>query len=46
MAGYCWMHGYHVSMAHNSATCDFPAKGHQKDATRTKGESTKNKPDE
>jgi hypothetical protein len=24
--GYCWMHGYHVSMAHNSATCNFPAK--------------------
>ncbi len=46
--GYCWMHGYHVSTAHNSATCNFPAKGHQKDATRadTKGGSTKNKPNE
>jgi hypothetical protein len=46
--GYCWTHGDRVSTAHNSATCNFPAKGHQKDATRanTKGGSTKNKPDE
>jgi hypothetical protein len=46
--GYCWTHGYCVSMAHNSATCNFPAKGNQKDATRanTKGGSTKNKPNE
>jgi hypothetical protein len=46
--GYCWMHGYRVSTAHNSATCNFPAKGHQKDATcaNTQGGSTKNKPNE
>ena len=31
---YCWTHGYRVSKNHTSATCQNPAPGHQKDATR------------
>ena len=45
--GYCWSHGYRVSTAHNSRTCNNTIQGHQKYATRNKpmGGSTKNKPE-
>ena len=33
--GYCSTHGYRVTPGHNSATCKFPNKWHNKDATRT-----------
>lgn len=44
--GYCWTHGYRVSTSHNSSSCNNPAHGHQKTATRmnTMGGSSKNKP--
>ena len=44
--GYCWTHGYRVSTSHNSAACNNPAPGHQKNATRANimGGSEKNKP--
>ena len=32
--GYCWMHGYHVSIGHSSKTCKTKVVGHQDDATR------------
>jgi hypothetical protein len=46
--GYCWTHGYRASMVHNSATCNYPANCHKKNATHsnTMGGSTKGKPDE
>lgn len=44
--GYCWTHGYRVSTSHNSATCNNPAQGHKKEATRanTMNGSTNGKP--
>ena len=43
---YCWTHGYRVGKNHTSATCQNPAPGHQKDATRDNimGGSTRGKP--
>jgi hypothetical protein len=43
--GYCSTHGYRVHPGHNSATCKFPNKWHNKDATRadTKRGCNKNK---
>jgi hypothetical protein len=43
--GYCSTHGYRVTPGHNSATCKFPNKWHNKDATRadTKRGCNKNK---
>lgn len=31
---YCWTHGYRVTENHTSATCNKPAEGHKKEATR------------
>lgn len=33
--GYCWSHGYRVSVGHNSKTCTKRADGHQENATRS-----------
>jgi hypothetical protein len=43
--GYCSTHGYRVEPGHNSNTCRFPNKYHNKDATRadTKRGCNKNK---
>ena len=43
--GYCWSHGYRVSVTHSSRTCDHKLLDHQDDATQTNpmGGSTKNK---
>ena len=44
--GYCWSHGYRISMVHNGASCYYTLPGHQRTATRADpiGGSTKNKP--
>ena len=44
--GYCWSHGYCISMGHNGASCYNTLPGHQRAATRADpmGGSTKNKP--
>ena len=44
--GYCWTHGYRVSIGHSSATCNKKALGHQDLATRleTMGGTDKGKP--
>jgi len=44
--GYCWTHGYRVTVGHSSATCTHPADGHKVTATRQNimGGSTANKP--
>jgi hypothetical protein len=44
--GYCWTHGYKVSLGHTSATCTNPKEGHQLAASRanTMGGSARNKP--
>ena len=31
--GYCWMHGYSVSVSHNSKTCTTPGNNHKVTAT-------------
>ena len=43
--GYCWLHGYHISMGHNGASCYNTLPGHQRAATRADpmGGSTKKK---
>ena len=45
--GYCWLHGYHVSMGHNGALCYNNLPGHQRASNRSDpmGGSTKNKPE-
>ena len=45
--GYCWSHGYRVSMTHNGYSCTNRLPGHQCAATRADpmGGSTKNKPE-
>ena len=45
---YCWMHGYRISSTHPSKTCQNPAPGHCKEATRanTMGGSQAGKPKE
>ena len=45
--GYCWSHGYHVSMGHSGASSYNTLPGHQREATRVElmGRSTKNKPE-
>jgi hypothetical protein len=44
--GYCWTHGYRVTLGHNSSTCTNQKEGHQLAASRanTMGESARNKP--
>ena len=44
--GYCWTHGFRVTLGHSSATCTHPAEGHKSTATRqnTMGGSSANKP--
>ena len=44
--GYCWTHGYKVTLGHTSATCTNPKEGHQFAASRanTMGGSARNKP--
>jgi hypothetical protein len=32
---YCWTHGFRVGNKHTSETCQNPACGHKKEATRT-----------
>ena len=41
---YCWTHGADLHDSHTSATCEYPAEGHQADTTidNRKGCSTKN----
>ena len=45
ISGYCSTHGYRVAVGHNSSTCKYPNKWHNKDATRadTKQGCNKNK---
>jgi hypothetical protein len=31
---YCWTYGYKVSSTHTSLSCNFPKKGHKREATR------------
>jgi uncharacterized coiled-coil protein SlyX len=44
--GYCWTHGYRVSIGHSGTTCTKQAEGHVAAATRanTMGGSTNGKP--
>jgi uncharacterized coiled-coil protein SlyX len=44
--GYCWTHGYRVSVGHSGATCTKQAAGHVAAATRanTMGGSENGKP--
>jgi hypothetical protein len=46
--GYCWTHGYVVTTGHSSLTCNSPAEGHVRDATRDNimGGSVRNRPPE
>ena len=32
--GYCWTHGYKVTVGHNSKTCNKRKQGHKEEATR------------
>lgn len=32
--GYCWTHGFRVSMGHDGHTCTAPADGHKREAKR------------
>jgi hypothetical protein len=32
--GYCWTHGYHIRVGHDSRTCNDKATGHKDEATR------------
>jgi hypothetical protein len=43
--GYCWTHGYKVTIGHSSVNCKGKLGGHKDDATRNdnKGGSTKGK---
>ena len=43
--GYCWLHGYRISMEHNGASCYNTLPGHQRASTRADpiGGSKKNK---
>ena len=43
--GYCWMHGYHVCIGHDIATCKDKGAGHKDGATwaNTMGGSNNNK---
>ena len=45
--GYCWSHGYCISMGHNGSSCYNTLLGHQREATRAypMGGITKNKPE-
>jgi hypothetical protein len=42
---YCWAHGFDIHNTHTSQSCNFPNKGHQRDATQatTKGRSNADK---
>ena len=43
--GYCWTHGYRVSVGHNGYTCSNKRNGHKDEATRDNimGGNTQNK---
>ena len=46
LAGYCWTHGYRVTMGHSNATCTQQTDGHKATATcqNHMGDSTANRP--
>jgi hypothetical protein len=31
---YCWTHGYKVANTHTSLSCNFPKRGHKREANR------------